>query len=119
MARATKKAPAQVKRVTSVKKAYTKGQILNYIAERAAIKRAQAGQALIALNELIEVHLKKAGPGAFAIPGVMKMKVVRKPATKERKGINPFTGEPTTFKAKPARNVIKIRPLKKLKDSVA
>jgi len=48
----------------------------------------------------------------------MKLTVVRKPATKARKGINPFTGEETMFKAKPARNVVKIRPLKNLKDMV-
>ncbi len=48
----------------------------------------------------------------------MKLTVLRKPATKARKGINPFTGEETTFKAKPARNVVKIRPLKNLKDMV-
>jgi nucleoid DNA-binding protein len=45
--------------------------------------------------------------------------VQHKPATKERQGTNPFTGEPTTFKAKPARNVVKVRPLKRLKDMVA
>jgi nucleoid DNA-binding protein len=49
----------------------------------------------------------------------MKVEVKRKPATKARKGINPFTGEETMFKAKPARNVVKVRPLKKLKDMVA
>ena len=48
----------------------------------------------------------------------MKLTVVRKPATKARKGINPFTGEEATFKAKPARNVVKVRPLKNLKDMV-
>jgi hypothetical protein len=48
----------------------------------------------------------------------MKLVVQRKPATKARRGINPFTGEETIFKAKPARNVVKIRPLKNLKDMV-
>jgi nucleoid DNA-binding protein len=52
------------------------------------------------------------------LPGLAKIKVIRKPATKERKGINPFTGEEAVFKAKPARNVIKIQPLKALKDMV-
>ena len=53
------------------------------------------------------------------IHGLCKIVVQHKPATKERQGVNPFTGEPTTFKAKPARNVVKVRPLKKLKDMVA
>jgi nucleoid DNA-binding protein len=48
----------------------------------------------------------------------MKVVVVRKPATKARKGINPFTKQETMFKAKPARNVVKIRALKALKDMV-
>ena len=52
------------------------------------------------------------------LPGLMKITVVRKPAPKARKGINPFTKEETMFKAKPARNVVKVRPLKALKDMV-
>jgi nucleoid DNA-binding protein len=54
----------------------------------------------------------------FNFLGLAKFRVIRKPATKARKGVNPFTGEPTTFAAKPARNVVKVKPLKKLKDSV-
>jgi hypothetical protein len=65
---------------------------------------------------VIEGHLKKNGAGIFTLPGLLKMKVVRKPATKARKGINPFTGEETVFKAKPARNVVKIQPLKAVKE---
>ena len=61
-------------------------------------------------------HLRKAGPGEFTVPGLMKCKVQHKPATKARKGINPFTGEEVMFKAKPARSVVKIRPLKRLKE---
>ena len=67
---------------------------------------------------LIGPSLGKRGPGVFNLPGLLKILVQRKPATKERKGINPFTGEEAIFKAKPARNVVKIRPLKALKDMV-
>ncbi|MEE9418670.1 MAG: HU family DNA-binding protein [Desulfatiglandaceae bacterium] len=56
--------------------------------------------------------------GKFTLPGLMKIEVKRKPATKARKGINPFTDEETVFKAKPARNVVKIRPLKQMKGMV-
>ncbi|MHC4995831.1 MAG: HU family DNA-binding protein, partial [Planctomycetota bacterium] len=63
-------------------------------------------------------NLKKSGPQTFTIPGLAKIVVQRKPATRARKGINPFTGEETVFKAKPARNVVKVRPLKGLKDMV-
>jgi len=67
---------------------------------------------------LIESDIGKRGPGVFTVPGLMKIKVVRKPATKARKGINPFTGVEMMFKAKPARNVVKVQALKGLKEMV-
>ena len=57
--------------------------------------------------------------GAFFVPGFAKFVVIKKPATKARKGINPFTKEPTIFKAKPARKIIRARPVKAVKDAVA
>lgn len=107
------------KPVVNGKKPYGKTQIMAYIAEATGVKKRDVGVMFDALSSLIEVHLDKRGPGEFNIPGLLKCRVVRKPATKARKGINPFTGEPTVFKAKPARNVVKIRPLKKLKEMVA
>ena len=71
------------------------------------------------LSEQIQRHVKKRGPGTFTLPGLLKVRTVRKPARKARKGINPFTGEETTFAAKPAHTVVKILPLKGLKDMVA
>ena len=68
------------------------------------------------LSSLLNGHIKRNGAGVFTLPGLLKIKVVRKPATKARKGTNPFTGEPTVFKAKPARNVVKAQPLKNLKE---
>jgi DNA-binding protein HU-beta len=62
-------------------------------------------------------ELKKAG--AFFVPGFAKFVVIKKPATKARKGINPFTKEPTVFKAKPARKIIKARPVKAAKDAIS
>ena len=70
------------------------------------------------LTELIGNELGKKGPGLFVVPGLLKLKVVRKPATKAKTGINPFTKEPMTYKAKPARNVVKALPLKSLKEMV-
>ena len=70
------------------------------------------------LGKLIGQNLSKKGPGVFNIPSLMKVKVVRKPATKARPGINPFTKEEVIFKAKPARNVVKLLALKALKDMV-
>ena len=65
---------------------------------------------------LIERHIKKRSPGQFILPGLMKIEVKKKPATKAREGINSFTGEETVFKAKPAHRAVKIKPLKKVKD---
>jgi nucleoid DNA-binding protein len=54
----------------------------------------------------------------FLVPGFAKFVVIKKPATKERKGINPFTKEPTVFKARPARKIVRARPVKAAKDAV-
>jgi DNA-binding protein HU-beta len=62
-------------------------------------------------------ELKKTG--AFVVPGLAKFIVIKKPATKARQGINPFTKEPTIFKAKPARKIVRARPVKAAKDAVA
>lgn len=111
----TVKKPAAVK---SVSKAYTKSQVMTYIAEQAGISKQEAVATYEALIGLLAAHLKSKKVGQFAFPGIAKCVIHRKPATKARKGINPFTGEPTIFKAKPARNVVKVRALKALKDMV-
>jgi len=96
----------------------TKTQILNTIADNTELSKKQVTAVLDELADIIERHIKKRAVGSFTLPGLMKVQVTRKPATKARKGINPFTGEETVFKAKPARNVVKITPLKGLKDMV-
>jgi alkylation response protein AidB-like acyl-CoA dehydrogenase len=78
----------------------------------------RAGEVFDALGRIIKRELGKKGPGLFVVPGLMKINLIQKPATKARKGINPFTKEEVMFKAKPARRVVKIRPLKNLKDMV-
>lgn len=95
----------------------TKSEVYAYIAERTDLKKKQVTAVFEALTDLISRDLKK-GPGVFNVPGLMKIKMVHKPAVPERKGINPFTKEETIFKAKPARNVVKVQPLKGLKDLV-
>ena len=100
----------------SIKKVFSKSEIVNSIAEVAELGKKQATIAIDWLTHIIKAHISKKGPGVFVFPGIAKFKVVRKLATKTRKGKNPFTGEPITFAAKPARNVVKIKPLKKLKD---
>lgn len=97
-------------------KAATKSEILTNIAEETELSRKQVASVFDALAQEIKAAVGKKGPGVFAIPGLMKITVIQKPATKARKGINPFTKEEQMFKAKPARKVIKVRPLKALKD---
>lgn len=101
---------------TTIETKYTKTQILEHIAEVTQLSRAQVGSVLDELGNVIELHIKKKSVGEFVLPGLLKINTVRKPAVKARKGINPFTKEEQMFKAKPATTVVKIRPLKKLKD---
>ena len=97
-------------------KAATKSEILTNIATATELSRKQVASVLDALAQQIKAAVGKKGPGVFAVPGLMKITVIHKPATKARKGINPFTKEEQMFKAKPARKVIKVRALKALKD---
>jgi len=95
----------------------TKSEIYTYISERTTLKKKEVGAVFDALSDMISRDLRR-GVGVFNVPGLMKIKAVHKPAVPERRGINPFTKEETTFKAKPARNVVKVQPLKGLKDMV-
>ena len=101
----------------AVQEPMTKAQLTSAIAEETGQTKKQVTDVMDSLSGLIGRHLKKrGGAGVFTLPGLLKIKTVRKPATKARKGTNPFTGEETTFAAKPARTVVKIQPLKNLKD---
>ena len=102
----------------SVNKARTKSEILTAIAENTGLSRKEVGALFNALGEVIGLDVGKKGPGIFTVPGLMKITRIHKPATKARKGVNPFTGEEQMFKAKPARNVVKVRALKGLKEMV-
>jgi nucleoid DNA-binding protein len=113
---AKKAAAAPAKKVKAIKDPYTKSQLIASIAEETELTKKQVTEVFNSLTGIIEGHIKRNAAGQFTLPGLLKMKVVRKPATKARKGINPFTGEETVFKAKPARNVVKILPLKAAKE---
>jgi nucleoid DNA-binding protein len=93
----------------------TKSQIFNTIAEATELGRKEVTAVLGALESLIIADLKKGT--AVKLMG-MKMTVKKKPATKARKGRNPFTGEEMTFKAKPASKAVKVRALKTLNDQI-
>jgi nucleoid DNA-binding protein len=104
------------KKPASTKEKFSKTQILEQIAESTELSRKQVAAVLDSLTDVIEAHVSKKGVGEFVLPGLLKITTVRKPAVKARKGINPFTKEEVMFKAKPATTVVKVRPLKKLKD---
>ena len=97
----------------------TKSELIQAIADRMSdsVTRKDVKAVLEALSVEGYKQLKKSGQ--FVVPGFAKFIVIKKPATKERKGINPFTKEPTVFKAKPARKILRARPVKAAKDSVA
>ncbi len=99
-------------------KRMSKSQFVATLAEKSGITKKQAAAALNSMNEMVVHQLGKHGPGEVLIPGLLKLNVVIKPATPEREGINPFTKERTIFKAKPARKVVKARPVKALKDAI-
>ena len=100
----------------ATKERYTKTQILDQIGEETELSRKQVAAVLESLSGVIEGHIKKRAVGEFVLPGLLKIVTVRKPATKARMGINPFTKEEVMFKAKPASTAVKGRPLKKLKE---
>ncbi|MEW4528992.1 MAG: HU family DNA-binding protein [Maioricimonas sp. JB045] len=99
-------------------KPMSKTEVLNALAEKTELTKKDIGLVFDELAALIGKELGRRGPGVFTVPGLLKIRVQRKPATKAKKGINPFTGEEQMFKAKPARNVVKVTALKKLKDMV-
>jgi nucleoid DNA-binding protein len=104
---------------TNISAPFTKTELLTTLADASGLSRGQVKSVLEALTEVIAQHVKPRGPQLFTLPGLAKIKVIHKPATKAREGINPFTGEPTVFKAKPARNVVKVLALKRLKEMAA
>lgn len=118
---AKKKAVAPVKNIKAIKDAYTKTQLFAHIAEDTGLARKDIANVFASLSDVIEGHIKSRGAGQFKVPGLLKIKVNKKPATKARKNVpNPFRpGEMMDVKAKPARKVVKVLPLKALKDMAA
>lgn len=105
---------------TDAKKAgsISKSALVNAVVEAAAdVNRKQVKSVLDAISDIAYQELRK--NGIFTMPGFAKFRVVKKPATKARQGINPFTKAPTTFAAKPASKSVRARPIKSIKDAVA
>jgi nucleoid DNA-binding protein len=96
----------------------TKTEFYGALADKSGLSKKQVASVFEALHDLGGRELGKKGPGILTIPGLFKIKVVHKPATKARPGFNPATKQPIMIKAKPARKVIKVLPLKALKDLI-
>ncbi len=125
--KAVKKAPARPVskldlkkplKVSASAKPRSKGEVFHTIAQHVGIHRRDVAAVVHVMASMIRADLSKSGSGVFKVPGLMRITIKRKPATKERQGINPFTKEPMIFKAKPARNVVRVRPLQTLKAMV-
>lgn len=101
---------------TPIRTALNKSQLLTHLSEVTELSRKEIATVFEALQNAMHRHLRKGATGEFTMPGLFKCIVKHKPATKARKGVNPFTGEMITFKAKPARDIIKVRALKRLKE---
>ncbi len=96
----------------------TKTALINALVDGAdGLTRKQVKEIIESLADIGHKQLKR--QGVFTVPGFAKFTVVKKKATKARKGINPFTGEPTIFKAKPASKGVRARPVKAIKDAVS
>ncbi len=113
-----KPAAPNLKAIQPATKARSKSQVIGGIAECTGLNRKDVSNIFSTMSTMIEKDLSRKGPGIFTVPGLMKIKVIHKPATKARKGVNPFTGQEMVFKARPARNMVRVRPLKALKDMV-
>ncbi len=108
------------KKTDGAKKAssLSKSALINAVVEQTGdVSRKHVKAVLEAVAAVAYRELKK--NGLFTVPGFAKFRVVKKPATKAREGINPFTKQPTTFAAKPASKSVRARPIKLVKDAVA
>ena len=105
------------KKAAPIKSVLSKSALIQHLSGTTGAAAKDVRAVIAALEETIRVSISKKGPRTFMLPGVLKITAVAVPAKKARKGINPFTGEPTIFKAKPATVKVKVRPMKKLKDA--
>lgn len=110
---------AAAKAPPSIKSVLTKSALVAHLAEAAQVAAKDVRALLAALESAIHASISKKGARVFVLPGLLKITVTNVAAKPARKGINPFTGEATTFKAKPATVKVKVRPMKKLKDAAS
>lgn len=109
---------ARAKAAASSVKPMTKAQIIAWIAQQNDLTLSQTADILGSLEKLMKRELGRRGPGVFNLAGLLKVRVATRAATRSRKGVNPFTNEPMTIKAKPAHKTVRVTALKKLKEMV-
>ena len=115
---AKKASAAPVKKAPGIKTKMTKTAILNEIATNTNLSRAQVTSVMDELESVIERHIRKRSVGEFTLPGLLKIKATKRPASKKRMGRNPATGEEIVIPAKPATTRVRVSALKKLKDMI-
>ena len=111
-----RKAAPKAKKVTALRNKMTKAAMLTHLAQETGLTRVEVASVLSELEILIERHIKKRAVGEFSLPGLLKIRSVKRPATKERTGRNPATGEEIVVPAKPATTRVRITALKRLKE---
>jgi nucleoid DNA-binding protein len=99
-------------------KRITKAQFIAELATMTELDKKTVNNVFVALTDLIKKELGAKGPGELVIPGLVKLKITNRPATKDRQGVNPFTKQPMLIKGKPASKKVRVAPIKALKDLV-
>jgi DNA-binding protein HU-beta len=106
------------KKPAGAPKRLTKAQVVAELAAGTSLDKKTIGKVFETLTDLVKKQLGAKGPGEFVLPGLVKLKAVKKAATKDRQGINPFTKQPMTIKGKPASKKVRATVVKALKDMI-
>ena len=114
--KASPRSEANGKKLTAIREPYSKTTLFAALAEETGLSRRDVAAVFESLANILHRHLKKRAAGTFTLPGLVKFVVGTRKATKARRGVNPFTGEEMTYPARPAQRVVKVRPLKRVKD---
>lgn len=117
-ASAQPKQTTPTQKVTAIRQKMSKAQILAHLATQTGLTRAQVGSVFDELEVLMMRHVKKRAVGEFTLPGLLKIRSVKRPATKKRMGRNPATGEQIEIPARPATTRVRATPLKRMKEMV-
>lgn len=108
---------AQVK---PIKERQSRVEILQHISEKTNLKRVEVEAVFNEMSNLIKAHLSKKGSGEILLPKLgVKIKRIRRKPTKKRKMVSPLTGQEVVIPPKPARDDVKLIPLKPLREALS